>query len=54
MGLTMGQSQAIAVDLFAGTGGISLGFEQAGFDLLAAIKSDAIHGTSHPYNFPFV
>ena len=43
----------IAVDLFAGAGGMSLGFEQAGFDVLAAVELDPIHASVHEYNFPF-
>jgi DNA (cytosine-5)-methyltransferase 1 len=42
----------IAVDLFAGAGGMSLGFEQAGFDVLAAVDIDPIHCATHQFNFP--
>ncbi|BAY08924.1 DNA cytosine methyltransferase [Calothrix sp. NIES-2098] len=43
----------IAVDLFAGAGGMTLGFEQAGFDVLASIEIDPIHCAIHEFNFPF-
>ncbi len=43
----------IGVDLFAGAGGMSLGFEQAGFDILAAVEVDPIHCATHEFNFPF-
>jgi DNA (cytosine-5)-methyltransferase 1 len=43
----------IGVDLFAGAGGMSLGFEQAGFDVLAAVELDPIHCATHEFNFPF-
>jgi DNA (cytosine-5)-methyltransferase 1 len=46
-------SRPIAVDLFAGAGGMTLGFEQAGFDVLAAVELDPIHASVHEYNFPF-
>lgn len=42
----------VAVDLFAGAGGMSLGFEQAGFDVSAAVEIDPIHGCVHEFNFP--
>lgn len=42
----------IGVDLFAGAGGLSLGFEQAGFDVVAAVELDPIHCAIHRFNFP--
>jgi DNA (cytosine-5)-methyltransferase 1 len=42
----------LAVDLFAGAGGFALGFEQAGFDVVAAIEYDPIHAAAHAFNFP--
>lgn len=41
-----------AIDLFAGAGGFSLGLEQAGFDVVAAVEYDAIHAATHLHNFP--
>jgi len=40
------------VDLFAGAGGMSLGFEQAGFDVIAAVELDPVHAAVHHFNFP--
>ncbi len=42
----------IGVDLFAGAGGMSLGFEQAGFDIKAAVEIDPVHCATHKFNFP--
>ena len=42
----------IGVDLFAGAGGLSLGFEQAGFDVVAAVEIDPVHCAAHEFNFP--
>ncbi|MDB9520956.1 DNA cytosine methyltransferase [Dolichospermum circinale CS-1225] len=47
------QKRPIAVDLFAGAGGMTLGFEQAGFDVLTSVEIDPIHCAIHQFNFPF-
>lgn len=45
-------ARPIGIDLFAGAGGMSLGFEQAGFDVVAAVEIDPVHCAVHKYNFP--
>lgn len=41
-----------AVDLFSGAGGLSLGCEQAGLDVLASVEYDPICSAVHRFNFP--
>lgn len=45
-------SRPTGIDLFAGAGGMSLGFEQAGFDVKAAVEIDPVHAAVHAFNFP--
>ncbi len=47
-----GESRPVGIDLFCGAGGMSLGFEQAGFDIVAAVDVDPIHCAVHEYKFP--
>jgi len=57
MGMTKGTREGsdvrpTAVDLFAGAGGLSLGAEQAGFDVVSSVEYDPIHCAVHAFNFP--
>ncbi|HEY5344033.1 MAG TPA: DNA cytosine methyltransferase [Solirubrobacteraceae bacterium] len=45
-------SRPIGIDLFSGAGGLSLGFEQAGFDVVASVEYDPVHAATHEFNFP--
>lgn len=45
-------TRPIGIDLFSGVGGLSLGFEQAGFDVRAAVEIDPVHAAAHKFNFP--
>ncbi|MEQ9551748.1 MAG: DNA cytosine methyltransferase [Coleofasciculus sp. G3-WIS-01] len=42
----------VAIDLFAGVGGFSLGIEQAGLDVAIAVEKDPIHAAVYGFNFP--
>ena len=42
----------IAIDFFCGAGGLSLGFKQAGFNVVAGVDFDPIHAETHTKNFP--
>jgi DNA (cytosine-5)-methyltransferase 1 len=39
------------LDLFAGCGGLSLGFHAAGFEMVAAVENDSLAAKSHAINF---
>ncbi len=45
-------SRPIAIEFFAGAGGLSLGLEQAGFDVVLAVDRDGYHAATHERNFP--
>ncbi|TFC23381.1 DNA cytosine methyltransferase [Cryobacterium glucosi] len=49
---TKAPKRPVAVDLFAGAGGLSLGLEQAGFDVVTSVEYDPVHATTHAFNFP--
>lgn len=47
------KARPTAIDLFAGAGGLSLGFEQAGLSVLLAAESDLINVNTYKQNFPY-
>ena len=49
-----GAKSRTAVSLFTGAGGLSLGFERAGFDILASYDRKSIVAKNHELNFPGV
>jgi DNA (cytosine-5)-methyltransferase 1 len=48
----MGEKRFKAIDLFSGAGGLSLGFELAGIDVVAAIEYCSKATTTYEHNFP--
>ena len=50
----MTAGRPLVVDLFSGAGGLSLGFEQAGYDVAAAVELDPIHSAVHEYNLSLI
>jgi len=46
------QGVPLAVDLFAGAGGLSLGLENAGWAIVAAVDNDPRSVETHAHNFP--
>lgn len=49
---SMSCKRPIGIDLFCGVGGMSLGFQQAGFDVVAAIDIEKNNVETHEKNFP--
>ena len=51
--MTLGlRRRPVAIDLYAGAGGLSFGAERAGFDVVAAAEFDPVHALVHRYNMP--
>src|SRR5574341_1029962 len=47
------EPRPVVIDLFSGAGGMSLGFEQAGFDIMLGVDNDGYHVATHERNFPY-
>jgi DNA (cytosine-5)-methyltransferase 1 len=47
------KTRPIAIDLFCGAGGMSLGMERAGFEIVFAVDYDGYHVATHERNFPY-
>jgi DNA (cytosine-5)-methyltransferase 1 len=44
--------QLLAIDIFAGAGGLSLGLQRAGFKVIGAVEKDALAVETYSENFP--
>ena len=45
-------NRPVAIDLYAGVGGLSLGMKQAGFDVVAGVEADPLTARYYRYNHP--
>ena len=45
-------SRPVAIDLYAGVGGLSLGLKQAGFNVAAGVEADALTARYYQFNHP--
>ena len=45
-------TRPLGLDLFCGVGGMSLGFEQAGFEIAGAFDKEQFNIETHAKNFP--
>src|SRR5882724_2373461 len=50
--LSLASNQANAIDLFAGSGGMSTGFRMAGFEIRCAIEADPHASATYKKNHP--
>ncbi len=46
-------NRPVAIDIFSGVGGMSLGVEASGFDIAVSVELDPIHSVVHKFNFPY-
>jgi DNA (cytosine-5)-methyltransferase 1 len=51
-GTSMRDYRPTALEIFSGAGGMTLGFEQAGLDVLAAFDLEEVNVATHQANFP--
>lgn len=49
----MSTRRGVVVDLFCGWGGLSLGMEQAGFDIQVGVDIEPVNTATHEYLFSY-